>query len=497
MYLIGYDIGSSSVKASLLNAETGKTVASAQSPNSELEIMAPRPGWAEQHPETWWTHLKIVTAEILRNSNVSPEAIVAVGIAYQMHGLVLVDSDHQVLRPSIIWCDSRAVETGERAFREIGEDKCLSRLLNSPGNFTASKLKWVKDNEPDIYSKIHKAMLPGDYIAMKLTGEIVTTPSGLSEGIMWDFTEDGPAGIVLDHYGISHDLIPELRPTFSVQGEMSREAADILGLKAGTKISYRAGDQPNNALSLNVLEPGDIATTAGTSGVVYGVSDKAAYDSASRVNPFVHVNHTADDPRYGVLMCINGTGILNSWAKHNIVPPGMDYPEMNENAMRIPPGSDGLSIIPYGNGAERTLGNIDTGAHIAGIQLNIHSRDHILRACQEGIVFAFNQGLAIMRDMGVRVETVRAGNANMFMSPLFREAFATTTNAVVELYETDGSQGAARGAGVGAGIYTSLSEAFDGLESVDTIEPNKQNQQAYMDAYGRWAKTLATIMEGQ
>jgi xylulokinase len=408
-----------------------------------------------------------------------------------MHGLVVVDKNKEVLRPSIIWCDSRAVQIGEQAAADIGEKKCLKSLFNLPGNFTASKLKWVMENEPDVYSRIDKIMLPGDYIAMKMTGEIKTTPSGLSEGIMWDFDKDGLAEFVLENYGISDVLVADRVPTFSVQGELTKEAAGELGLKAGTKVSYRAGDQPNNALSLSVLQPGEIAVTAGTSGVVYGVSDKKNYDQRSRVNVFVHVNHSVENPRYGVLLCLNGTGILNSWLKHNFVDgEGLDYEQMNELAAQVPVGSDGLVILPYGNGAERTLENRNIGASVHGWNFNVHKKAHFLRAAQEGIVFALNYGLGIMRDMGITLTTVKAGNANMFLSPLFAEAFATVTQATVELYNTDGSQGAARGAGIGAGIYTNPDEAFVGLEPVQTIEPNKKLTSLYQKAYQRWEDVL-------
>ena len=333
-------------------------------------------------------------------------------------------------------------------------------------------------------------MLPGDYIAMKMTGEIKTTPSGLSEGIMWDFENDGLADFVLDNYGISDEMIAETVPTFSIQGELTKAAADELGLATGTKVSYRGGDQPNNALSLGVLKPGEIAVTAGTSGVVYGVSDKKNYDQRSRVNVFVHVNHSANNPRYGVLLCINGTGILNSWLKHNFMAEGLDYPQMNEIAARAPVGSDGLVILPYGNGAERTLENRNIGASIHGWNFNIHKKAHFLRAAQEGIVFALNYGLGIMKEMGIELKTVKAGNANMFLSPLFAEAFATVTGASVELYNTDGSQGAARGAGIGTGIYKGPNEAFVGLEPVKTIEPNKKLASSYNQAYERWENIL-------
>ncbi len=488
--LLGYDVGSSSIKATLMDAGTGKALAAATSPDKELEMIAKKPGWAEQHPSTWWEHVKLATQKIKSKAQFDPGDVKAIGISYQMHGLVVVDKNKEVLRPAIIWCDSRAVQIGQQAAKEIGAQKCLKRLLNLPGNFTASKLKWVKDHEPKIYSKIYKMMLPGDFVAMKMTGEIRTTPSGLSEGIMWDFENDRPADFVLDHYGISTNLVAETVPTFSVQGELTSEAAGELGLKAGTPISYRGGDQPNNALSLSVLKPGEIAVTAGTSGVVYGVTDKKNYDLKSRVNIFVHVNHSTSKPRYGVLLCLNGTGILNSWLKHNFGGDGLDYPQMNDLAAQVGIGSDGLVILPYGNGAERTLENRNIGASVHGWNFNIHKKAHFLRAAQEGIVFALNYGLQIMRDMGTRLKTVKAGNANMFLSPLFAEAFATISGAAVELYNTDGSQGAARGAGIGAGIYKSPDDAFIGLEPVRTVEPNKQLKKPYQAAYETWQAVL-------
>lgn len=486
--LLGYDIGSSSIKATLMEAETGKVIASATVPDREMEIIAKKSGWAEQHPQTWWENVTAATHQIKAKTSFAAGDVKAIGISYQMHGLVIVDKKSQVLRPSIIWCDSRAVEVGHKAFKGIGERKCLSHLLNSPGNFTASKLKWVKDNEPKIYAKIYKVMLPGDYIAMKMTGEIRTTPSGLSEGIMWDFKKQGLAEIVLKRYGLSQNFIGEVVPTFSVQGNMTKEAAKTLGLKAGTIVSYRAGDQPNNALSLKVLNPGEIAATAGTSGVVYGITDKTQYDTKSRVNTFVHVNHTAKKPRYGVLLCLNGTGILNSWLKHNTGT--IDYKEMDKLAEKAPAGSDGLIVFPYGNGAERTLENRDIGASIHGLNFNIHKKAHLLRASQEGIVFALNYGLEVMRKVGVGVKTVRAGYANMFLSPLFAQTFATVTKSVVELYNTDGSQGAARGAGLGAGIYRDTKDAFTGLTPVRTIEPDRKQAKACEQAYKKWKSVL-------
>lgn len=488
-YLLGYDIGSSSVKASLINAETGAYVATAFYPKTEMEIKAPISGWAEQDPQTWWVNLKQASADVFKTSGISASEVLAIGISYQMHGLVAVDKQGEVVRPSIIWCDSRAVEIGNNAFAQLGAETCLSQLLNSPGNFTASKLKWVKDNEPELYSRIHKIMLPGDYIAYKLSGQMQTTESGLSEGMLWNIKENRLADFLLSHYGIDASLIAEIVPTFSIQSRVSKQAASELGLAEGTPISYRAGDQPNNALSLNVLNPGEIAATAGTSGVVYGVSSQVTYDPQSRVNSFIHVNHTNKQTRLGVLLCVNGTGILNSWVKR-VAGVGIDYAEMNELAADVSIGSDGLVLLPFGNGAERMLGNKNVGASVNGLNFNIHGKAHLFRAAQEGIVFSLNYGIEVMRGMGIQPSVIRAGHANMFLSPLFRETLAGVSGATIELYDTDGSKGAALAAGVGCGYYASFDQAFSGLTKIAVVEPDKSKTEAYKAAYENWKTVL-------
>ncbi len=489
MYILGFDIGSSSVKASLIEGATGEVAASAFYPSREMKITALQPGWAEQDPGMWWENLKLALADVLSHSKVHRDEIGSIGISYQMHGLVMVDKSQQVIRPSIIWCDSRAAAIGDAAFAAIGEERCLSGMLNSPGNFTASKLKWVKEHEPDHFGRIDKIMLPGDYIAMRMTGEISTTVSGLSEAILWDFSQNKIADVVLDHYGIDHGMIPSLVPTFGEQGRLTAASAAELGLKAGTPVSYRAGDQPNNALSLNVLNPGEVAATAGTSGVVYGISGEIRYDPASRVNTFAHVNHSGANPRLGVLLCINGTGILNSWLK-SILGNGLSYEEMNNLAASVPVGSAGVTILPFGNGAERVLKNRETGASVAGLNFNIHHAGHLLRAAQEGIVFSFKYGMDIMEETGIHPTVIRAGKANMFLSPLFRETLARITGATIELYNTDGSVGAARGAGIGSGFYASAQEAFNNLRKLETIEPGTTENKLLEEAYQRWLHLL-------
>ena len=488
-YLLGFDVGSSSVKASLVDVESGDIASSAFYPEKEAPIMAVKAGWAEQDPQMWWDNAKLSLKKVMNETGAKGEDILAIGISYQMHGLVCVDKAHKVLRPSIIWCDSRAVPYGERAFRDLGAELCLGHLLNSPGNFTAAKLAWVKENEPALFDRIDKIMLPGDYIAMKLSGEVKTTISGLSEGMLWDFKTKKPAKFLLDYFGFDENMLADIVPTFAIQSVISKEAAMELGLKEGTPISYRAGDQPNNAVSLNVFNPGEIASTAGTSGVVYGVLGDVNYDTKSRVNTFAHANYTTELDRLGVLLCINGTGILNAWVHRNITP-NMGYAEMNDMAAGVPIGSEGVKIIPFGNGAERVLENREVGCSVHGLNFNNHNQAHLVRAAQEGIVFSFCYGMEIMQNMGMELNKIHAGRANMFLSPLFRDTLAGVSGATIELYETDGSVGAAKGAGIGAGIYKDNNEAFATLKKLAVIEPDEKKRDEYLNAYAEWKAIL-------
>ena len=486
MLLLGIDLGTSSIKVSVTDSQTQKCLATALYPDKESEIIALQPGWAEQSPEMWWDHVQqailLCNAKKLYNS----QDIKAIGIAYQMHGLVLVDKNQNVLRNSIIWCDSRAVDIGNKAFEAIGSDKCLSEMLNSPGNFTASKLAWVKENEPSLYQKIDKIMLPGDFIGMKFTGEITTSISALSEGILWNFREDAISQDIMNQFGFDRSLIPEVHDVFSEHGKLKAELAAKLGLCAGIPVTYKAGDQPNNALSLNVLKPGEVAANAGTSGVIYGVSDQLTYDKHSRINTFAHVNYTAQKKRLGVLLCINGTGILNRWVK-NTFGSGNSYDQMNSDAARVQNGSNGIRIIPFGNGAERMLNNKTVGAHFHNLDLNVHQQADIFRAVQEGIAFSFRYGLDIMRENGMNPTVIRAGKTNMFSSQVFAEAFVNTCGVPVELYQNDGSVGAAIGAGIGIEELT-LENAFSNVKPLKVVEPDKQDE--YEIFYKEWKSLL-------
>lgn len=492
MYSIGYDIGSSSIKAAIVETATGKSIAVVSEPKVEMEILALENGWAEQHPDDWWLHICNATKRLLKENNLAPSAIKGIGISYQMHGLVIVDKKGVPLRQSIIWCDSRAVEIGQKAFDNLGHDTCSSQLLNSPSNFTASKLKWVKENEPEIYDKIYKFMLPGDYIAYKLSDSICSTISGLSEGIFWDFKKNNIAHWLLDHYGIDKNLVPEIKDTFSIQGKVSKQSAIETGLTEGTPILYRAGDQPNNALSLNVFNPGEVAATGGTSGVVYAITESLSVKESSRVNNFAHVNYDSQNLRIGKLLCINGAGIQYRWLLNNL--DVSSYEEMNELASSIPVGSDGVMIHPFGNGAERMLNNKTLGTQISSINLNNHTKAHLCRAALEGIAFSFVYGMEIMKSDGIAPTVIRAGNDNLFRSDIFSNTVATMIGQEIEIYNTTGAIGAARACELHKGDFDAFGKQIMDNDYVMGFKPSDNNN-VYENAYQKWKNELEKLLK--
>ncbi|UAY57041.1 xylulokinase [Arachidicoccus terrestris] len=495
MLLLGIDLGTSSIKVSVVDADTRRSVASISYPaDTEREIQSPEHGWAEQDPELWWSDVKNAIQQLLSTPQFNPKEIVAIGITYQMHGLVIVDKAGKVLRPSIIWCDGRAIDVGNAARKQLSDSYCLTQLLNFPGNFTAAKLGWVKAHEPEIYEQVYKMMLPGDYIAMRLTGQITASPSMLSEGVFWDFKKEEISDALLNAMGLDKSLLADVQPVFSNHGVLLEAVAAELGLQPGIPISYKAGDQPNNALSLGVLEPGEIATTAGTSGVIYAVTDQRYFDPLSRVNTFAHVNHGKDHRRLGILLCINGTGISNRWIKQ-MTDPGLSYGQMDDLAYATPVGAKGLLFLPFGNGSERVLCNAYLGAHMENIDLNTHHKPHLYRAVHEGIAFSFRYGLDIMREGGTAAKIVKAGKANMFLNKTFIQAFVNVTGLTLELYNTDGSVGAALGAGIGQGYYGSPNEAFEKLEKLEVFVPDPRLVASYEKIYQDWKTLLETKLE--
>lgn len=496
MYSLGFDIGSSSIKGSVVDVAKGEIVATEQSPDTELPMAAPNPGWAEQEPDSWWYHVAQAAKKLRKNvGDTIWQDVKSIGLAYQMHGLVVLDKQMNVIRPSIIWCDSRAVSSGGELEKTVGHDWAIDHLLNPPGNFTAAKLNWLRNNEPETFKKVKYAMLPGDYVAFRLTGEATTTPSGLSEGMWWDHKNQEPAKPILDAMGVDESIIPNIVSTFSNQGTLQPSAAEELGLTTDVIVGYRAGDQPNNALALNVLNPGEVAATAGTSGVVYAVVDDYKSDEQGRVNTFAHVTHKEDAPRMGILLNINGCGIQYAWIRKQIAPANTDYPQLEEEASSISIGSEGLTILPFGNGAERMFKNRTIGAQMLNIDFNRHSRPHVYRAALEGIASAFAYGAQVYSELGVPLTQMKVGNDNMFQSSIFSNTVATLTDTPIEVYQTSGASGAAIGAAYGAGLSETLNEAFSGMKPENRFEP-QADAAPYKEMFERWSAHLNTFLSG-
>lgn len=486
-YYIGFDIGSSSVKVAIVNAITGENVLSIHEPKHEMSILSEQSDWAEQNPNDWWGHLCTGTKRVIRESKIDASKIGAVGISYQMHGLVVVDKEGEPLRNAIIWCDSRAVAIGNKAFQELSPERCTKSLLNSPANFTASKLKWVKDNEPSLFKKIDKFMLPGDFIAYKLTGKIATTKNGLSEGIFWDYESDTVADWLLTYFDFDNQLVPDIVENFTPQGAVSKKASEETGLPAGIPITYRAGDQPNNALSLNVFNDGEVAATGGTSGVIYAVSNNKTSKEANRINHFAHVNYSKENPTIGKLLCINGAGIMYRWLRNQSS--AESYETMNREASKVPIGSDGLVILPFGNGAERMLNNTNVGTQFCNINLNQHNKGHLYRAALEGIAFSFAYGMEILENDDAKIKVIKAGNDNLFRAEIFSKTLATLIGYEIEIYNTTGAIGAARAAGLTDKNFERFGKNITDNDHVMTFKPIENNT-SYLDAYTNWKKEL-------
>ncbi len=480
---LGIDIGTSSIKAALLDAEGGRQLASASSPDTELAILAPEPGFAEQDPDVWWEHVQNAVCLLPEDLRAR---VLGIGIGYQMHGLVLVDDGHRPTRDAIIWCDSRAASIGDRAADALG-DYWMGNLLNSPGNFTASKLRWVIENEPDTIARSRWAMLPGDYIALRLTGRPLTSNSGLSEMALWDFAAGDRSHRLLEQFEIPDGMIPEAVPTCGPQGRLRPDMAAALGLPESVEVTFRAGDQPTNALALGVMEPGEVAATAGTSGVIYSVTADAFADPLQRVNTFLHVNRSSREAANGVLCCVNGCGSLMNWIRNKLFDADRSYDDLNELAQTAPLGADGLLVHPFGNGAERILGNVNLGAHVSHLDFTRHTSAHLCRAAQESVAFALFYGIEALP----RPSLIRASKANLFLSALFSQTVADLTGAVVEIHDTQTVYGAAWGAAMGAGAADA--PTFAGV--AQRYEPDPASARALAQTYGDWKERLGQLLE--
>lgn len=436
MAFLGIDVGTSSVKVSIVG-EDGVILASATAPaSSERAINSPNPNWAEQNPEDWWEDAQQAILNLPLEARLQVEAI---GIAYQMHGLVLVDSQFQPVRPSIIWCDGRNIQESQILAESLGLDALENRLLNKPGTLTLAKLAWVAEHEPETLAKAHTFGLPGDFIAYKLTGEWSTTKSGYSEMVGWDFGASIPFEEGFRKAGWKLPL-PEARPNLEEGAPIQKVIAEKLGLPPSARVTYRAGDQPNNAFGLGVLQQGETAISAGTSGVLYGIGDSSP-GLHEGINRFLHVNS-----QIGVLMCLNGVGSALAFARRTWFQ-NQSYEALSELASQANPENCPY-FFPFGNGAERILSE-RAFSGFTELDFNRHNLPELARSVFEGIAFAYRLGSEKMEKAGCLSKVVNGTESGLLKSSFFAQLLANELQVELILSEGDGSTAAARGAALG------------------------------------------------
>ena len=320
---------------------------------------------------------------------------------------------------------------------------------------------------------------------------MTTTKTGLSEGMLWDYKNNSVADFLLKYYEIDSSLIPKIVPTFGFQCKLNKKGSSECGLLEDIPIYYRAGDQPNNALSLNVLNPGEIAATAGTSGVVFAVTDNVKTNESERINNFLHVNIN-NSISLGKLLCINGAGIQYAKLKNELNI--NSYDEMNKLSSVVEVGSKQLTYLPFGNGSERMLNNINVGSKMLNFDINIHKKEHVIRATLEGIAFAFVYGMQILINDGVKPKVIRAGNDNLFKSKVFGETISTLINTDIEIYETTGAFGAARAVDLRNRDFNKFENNIIENDFLRTFSP-QPNLNDYKNAYNLWVEKLELTLK--
>jgi xylulokinase len=477
MFWLGLDIGTGGSRALLV--DRGGVVRYSYTALHEDMSMA-RPLWAEQHPDDWWRAAQEAIRGVLKAANTSGDAIRGIGLSGQMHGLVLLDENSQIIRPALIWCDQRSQRQVDAINAKVGPRTVLDLTANPVlTGFTLPKLLWVRDEEPASYERVRKILLPKDYIRFKLTGEFATEVSDASGTSLFDVTNRRWSNQMAEALGIDRAILPRVYESSEVTGAVTSAAAVSTGLKPGTPVVGGGGDQAASAIGNGIVETGAVSCTVGTSGVVFAYLDKPAYDDLGRVHTFCH----AIPGTWHVMGVTQGAGLSLQWFRNRLVP-GTGYDDLTAEATLSPRGSQGLFWLPYLMG-ERTP-HLDPQARGAWIGLTArHQRADLTRAILEGVCYSQRDCLEIIRQLGAPVGKVRlsgGGAKSPFWHQLFSEIFGTT---VVTLQSQEGS---AYGAGllalVGTGEYGSAREACAAvIKEVDAKQPDTESKAYYDRAY--------------
>jgi xylulokinase len=495
-YLIGIDIGTSGTKVIAID-EDGRLAASA---SAEYELLTPRPLWAEQRAEDWWdatcSCLQKITAQI------PAEEVAGVGLSGQMHGLVMLDAQHQVLRPAILWCDQRTQEQCDYITQAVGKETLVAETCNPVlTGFTAPKIIWARDHEPEVYERARQFLLPKDYVRFKLTGEFATEVSDASGTSLLNVPERNWSRKVLSALQIDPAHLPKVYESFEVSGRISAAGAQATGLKEGTPVVGGGGDQAAGAVGNGIVQSGIISVTTGTSGVVFAFADTPAIDPALRVHTFCH----AVPNKWHVMGVMLSAGGSLRWYRDTLGAPenrvaklmGVDpYELISREAATVSAGSEGLVFLPYLTG-ERTP-HPDPQARGAWAGLTVrHTKAHMARAVMEGVAFGLRDSLEILKDMGVSIGNVRASGGGA-RSDVWRQIQADVFNLPLSTINSDQGPalGAALLAGVGAGVYASIEEACSTVVKVVSTTPVQRESAEVYEKYYEVYRDLYPALKG-
>lgn len=495
-YLIGIDLGTSGVKTVLFD-ESGKPVASS---TVEYPLYQPNLGWAEQDPEDWWKGTCESINNVMLKSGVNKQDVKGVGLSGQMHGAVLLDKNDKVLRKAIIWCDQRSAAECDQITQLVGKERLIEITANPAlTGFTASKVMWVKNNEPQIFEKIAKILLPKDYIRLRLTGEYATEVSDASGMQFMNIAQRKWSSEVLGKLEISESMLGKMYESQEVTGKVTASAAAITGLNEGTIVVGGAGDQAAGAVGNGIVKPGVVSSTIGTSGVVFAYTDKLTIDPLGRVHTFCH----AVPNTYHIMGVTQGAGLSLKWFRDNFCMEELMTAELSNidvyklldaEAENITPCSDGLVYLPYLMG-ERTP-HLDPDARGVFFGLTAkHTKPHFVRSIMEGVTYSLRDCLEIIRGMGVEVSEVRAsggGGKSKIWRQMQADVFGTNINRI---FSDEGpALGVAILAGVGAGIYDSVPQACSNVIKVkDSLPPISENIKKYDDFYKLYVQLYKSL----
>lgn len=452
---LGIDIGTGGSRALLVD-ERGAVRAGFTAPHEDMRME--RPLWAEQRPENWWDAAVSAIRGVLAAAAIPGSEIRGIGLSGQMHGLVILDAANAVIRPSLIWCDQRSQSQVDAVNAKVGRAKVLEFIANPVlTGFTLPKLLWVRDNEPQHFDRVRKMLLPKDYVRFRLTGEFASEVSDASGTAVFDVVRRRWSFEMMDALGLDRSILPTCHESTDVTGLITREVAELTGLRAGTPVVGGGGDQASSAVGNGIVEEGIVSCTLGTSGVVFAHMEKVAYDPAGRVHTFCH----AVRDKWHVMGVTQGAGLSLQWLRNQLAP-GTAYDALTAEAAHSPAGAQGLFWLPYLMG-ERTP-HLDASARGGWIGLtNSHTRGDLVRAVIEGVSYSQRDCLDIIEQLGVTVNSVRASGGGA-QSPFWRRLLASILNKRVVTLETQ--EGSAYGAALlalaGTGAYASVPEVCRG-----------------------------------